>query len=140
MMRAPRLSSATVRAMRRMRRSFGHSIDGFIHAVQMERNLQIFLPVYAAVLIAGVFIGLLTWEWLALILAGFTFIAIELLNTAIERLTDVLDDQRKAQGRTHYHSLFKAAKDLGAAASLMSLIATIATVSFVFWPYLQLYF
>jgi len=107
--------------------------------MRMERNLQLFVPVYVLILIAGGLMRLLPWEWLALIIAGFGFISTELLNTAVERLTDVLDDQRKTAGRTHYHATFKAAKDVGAAASLISLIAVITVIVVVFLPYVQLY-
>lgn len=125
--------------MRRIRRSFGHSLDGFMHAMQMERNLQLFVPVYIIVLVLGGFLRLLPWEWLALIIAGMAFMSVELLNTAVERLTDVFDDQRKSTGRSHYHSTFKAAKDVGAAASLVSLITVITVIVVVFWPYVELY-
>lgn len=125
--------------MKRIRRSFGHSLEGLQHALQMERNLQLFVPVYVLVLLAGAAVKLLPWEWLALILAGMGFLSVELLNTAVERLTDVLDDQRKVIGRTQYHTMLKAAKDVGAAASLVSLIGVIAVICVVFTPYAQLY-
>jgi diacylglycerol kinase len=67
------------------------------------------------------------------------FVSVELLNTAIERLTDVLDDQKKVVGRNHYFKMLKAAKDTGAAASLISLIAMIAVTCIVFSPYVNIY-
>jgi undecaprenol kinase len=125
--------------MKRMRRSFGFAIAGLKHAVEMERNLQLFIPVYILVLILGGMVRLITWEWLALIFAGGLFLSTELLNTAIERLVDVLDDERKVVGRNHYFKMLKATKDVGAAASLMSLLAVIATVCIVFAPYVNIY-
>jgi len=125
--------------MRRMRKSFGFALEGLTHAVKMERNLQLFLPVYGLLLVLGGMVRLITWEWLALILAGGMFLSVELLNTAIERLTDVLDDEKKITGRTHYFKMLKAAKDVGAAASLISLIAVIAIVCIVFGPYVNIY-
>jgi undecaprenol kinase len=122
-----------------MRKSFGFAFQGVKHAIKMERNLQLFLPVYALVLILGGMVRLIAWEWLALILAGSMFFSIELLNTAIERLTDVLDDERKVVGRNHYFKMLKAAKDVGAGASLISLIAMIAVVCIVFGPYVNIY-
>lgn len=127
------------RPMKRIRKSFGHAVDGLTHAIRIERNLQLFVPVYALVLILGGVVGLLTWEWLALFVAGAVFMAVELLNTAIERLTDVLDEERKLLGRKSYHSKMKATKDVAAAASLTALLALIAVVIAVFWPYAELY-
>lgn len=101
--------------------------------------MQLFIPVYALVLVLGGMVRLITWEWLALILAGGLFLSTELLNTAIERLVDVLDDERKVVGRNHYFKMLKATKDVGAAASLMSLITVIATICIVFAPYVNIY-
>ncbi len=125
--------------MRRIRKSFGFAVEGLIHAVQVEPNLQLFLPVYGLVLLLGGMVQLIAWEWLAIIITGCMFISVELLNTAIERLTDVLDDQKKVVGRNHYFKMLKAAKDTGAAASLISLIAMIAVTCIVFGPYVNIY-
>jgi undecaprenol kinase len=127
------------RPMKRLRKSFGHALDGLIHALKIERNLQLFVPIYALVLVLGGVVGLLNWEWLALFVAGAGFMAVELLNTALERLTDVLDDQKKIMGGSRYHASMKATKDVAAAASLVSLFAVIAVIVTVFWPYADLY-
>lgn len=125
--------------MKRIRKSFGFAVEGLTHAVEMERNLQLFIPVYILVLVLGGMVQLITWEWLALIITGGLFLSIELLNTAIERLADVLDEERKLSGRRGFHAKMKATKDVAAAASLMSLIAVIATVCIVFAPYVNIY-
>jgi diacylglycerol kinase len=124
--------------MRRIKKSFGHAIDGLVHAIKMERNLKLFIPVYLIILICGIPVVRLLWEWIALLMAGGLFLSIELLNTSLERLIDVLDDQKKLLGGTHYHGI-KAAKDVAAAASLVSLLMLIAVLVLVFWPYLKLY-
>lgn len=126
--------------MRRIRRSFGHAWTGITHALRLERNLQLFVPVYGLLLIVGVFLRLLAWEWLALLIAGAGFFAMELMNTALERLTDVFDDSHKMGGRTHHHSTMKATKDTAAAASLVSFLTLIVVIIIVFLPYLKLYF
>jgi diacylglycerol kinase (ATP) len=118
--------------------SFLHALHGLLHAYARERNLQVFTVVYALILIGAGFIGLLTWEWLALILAGGLFLAVELLNTAIERLSDVLDHERKLLGRAEYHAGMKWTKDVAASASLVSLVIVIVVMVIVFWPYGEL--
>lgn len=125
--------------MKRLRKSFGHALDGLTHAFSIEKNLQIFLPAYAVVLMLGLWIGLLAWEWLALILTGGFFLSIELLNTSLERLADILDDQKKVVGSRKYHSTLKASKDVAAGASLVSLTATIVVIIIVFMPYVRLF-
>jgi undecaprenol kinase len=125
--------------VRRIRKSFGFAWEGFRHAVKMERSLRLFLPVYGLVLILGVMVRLIAWEWLALIIAGGMFLSVELINTAIERLADVLDEERQLAGRRGFHAKMKATKDVAAAASLMSLFAMIAVVCIVFGPYVNIY-
>ena len=124
--------------MRRMKRSLGFAIEGIIHAFKRERNLRTFLYGYIVVLGCGAYLRLLTWEWLAIVLCGGIFLSTELLNTALERLTDVIDQNRKIEGGTAYHAGLKAAKDVAAAASLVSLIMTVVVICIVFVPYIDL--
>lgn len=121
--------------MRRMKRSLGFALTGLAHAFEHERNLRLFLWGYIIVLGLGGWLHLLTWEWLALVMSGFVFFAVELLNTALERLTDVIDQNRKIEGGPVYHAGLKAAKDVGAAASLSALIMNVTVIVIVFYPY-----
>lgn len=121
-----------------LRRSFGFAFTGIKHAWKKERNLRLFAKCYVLVIAAGLFLRLLTWEWIAVLGAGFGFITVELLNTAIERLTDALDANRKLDGTTGFHPLLKATKDVAAGASLVCLILVMAILSLVFWPYARI--
>jgi undecaprenol kinase len=124
--------------MRRMKRSLGFALAGLAHAFERERNLRMFLWGYIVVIGLGFYLQLLTWEWLALIITGFAFFAVELLNTAIERLTDVIDQNRKIEGGPVYHAGLKAAKDVGAGASLAALVMNVLVICIVFWPYVAI--
>ncbi len=118
-----------------LRRSFGFAFTGLRHAWKKERNLRLFAKCYVLVLIAGLYFRLLTWEWIAVLGAGLGFMIVELLNTAMERLTDALDANRKLDGTTGFHPLLKATKDVAAGASLICLILVIAILALVFYPY-----
>jgi len=118
-----------------MRRSFGFALAGLTHAWKREKNLRMFAWCYVPVLATGLYFRLLEWEWIAVLLAGFGFIVVELLNTAIERLADALDHNRKLDGTAGFHPMLKAAKDVAAGASLMCLILVITTFVIVFYPY-----
>jgi len=117
------------------RRSFGFAMDGLRHAWKRERNLRLFAKCYVLVLIAGLFARLLTWEWIAVLATGFGFMIVELLNTAVERLSDALDHNRKIDGTAGFHPLLKVAKDVAAGASLLCLFLVFATLALVFYPY-----
>ncbi len=113
-------------------------MDGLWHALTTERNLILFVCVYGVVLIVALYVHIQRWEWIALIISGFTFVCIELLNTALERFVDAFDEYRRQEhGSKHYHLGLKATKDVAAAASLVSLACVILTIWIVFCPSLQ---
>ena len=84
----------------------------------------------AAVLV----IGLAAWcrvtagDWIALILAIALVLAAEAMNTAVERVVDLASPEWSALARD--------AKDLAAAAVLISAIGAAGVGAVVFWPYL----
>lgn len=121
--------------MRRIRQSFLHAWHGLLHALERERNLRTFVIVDTLVLCLGGYLRLLTWEWLALIIAGGLFLCTELLNTALERTVDVIDENRKIAGGAGFHAGLKQAKDVGASASLIALVLNIIVIVMVLWPY-----
>lgn len=120
--------------MRQSYRSFRYAIEGLTHAVSAERNLRHFIIGYTVVIVLGFAFGIGAWEWMALIGAGGAFIAVELINTALERLVNALDELYKKQGR-HYHIALKQTKDVAAAAAFTMLGAAAIVILIVFTPY-----
>jgi diacylglycerol kinase len=125
--------------MKRIKKSFRHAFDGFLHGVGTQPNIRLFLWGYGFVLLLGALIGLLTWEWLALIIAGGMFLGVELLNSALEEMADVLDDQRKSTSNRSYHDGIKRAKDVAAGASLTVFTGVVVIILIVFAPYVGMF-
>lgn len=125
--------------MKRLKKSFGHALDGLLHGIKTQRNIRLFLWGYAVVLLMGALVDLLTWEWLALIIAGGMFLGIELLNSALEEMADVLDDQRKSSSNRSYHDGIKRAKDVAAGASLAVFSGVVVIILIVFAPYVAMF-
>ena len=121
--------------MKKMKRSLGFAVEGVTHAFTHERNVRLYFAGYVVVILLAIFVRLLTWEWLAIILSGGMFFAVELLNTALERLTDVIDENRKITGGSSFHMGLKHTKDVAAGASLVCLTMNIIVIGLVFWPY-----
>ena len=121
--------------MRKAAQSFRFALAGFIHAVQRERNLRIFLCVAAAVLFYAWYDEMDLLEWILLIMVMGMFVTVELVNTALERLTDAYDDCRKSHGTSERHPHLKATKDVAAAASLVSLIVAVVVAAIILYPY-----
>ncbi|NSL50292.1 diacylglycerol kinase family protein [Calidifontibacillus erzurumensis] len=94
--------------LKRLFRSFGFAIQGFIHAVKKERNMQIHLTAACLVLFFAYFFSISRMEWIIILLCIGSVISLECINTAIERTIDLCTDEIKP--------LAKQAKDTAAAA------------------------
>ena len=99
--------------MERLKRSFLRAISGLFHAFKYERNFRIHI---AATVIVLAFLLIFQADYISAALALIAIFAVlvaEIFNTAIERLVDLIVGEQKKP-------LAKAAKDLGAAAVLLS--------------------
>ncbi len=126
--------------MKKTVRSLGYSIEGIFDAWRGERNIRNFVIFHAIFCILGFIIGIHLLFLIILTFAAAYFLTIELLNTALERLADAFDDQEKKKHGGHYHIGVKAAKDVGAAASLIALLLYIALLSICSLPSLLVWF
>lgn len=107
-------------------KSFHFAIQGITHAFVKERNMKIHTVITAVVVALGLWIGLTAIEWLFVIFAIGGVLCLELLNTAIERVIDLISPD--------YHPLAKQAKDVAAGAVFIySLLAVIVGVV-IFFP------
>lgn len=121
--------------MKRTAKSFGHALEGLLHALKYERNLRRFVIGHAVLLCAGIAVRIDLFSLiLATLMAGF-FVVVELINTAIERVTDTFDDHLKSARGGHEHPGVKMAKDVGSAASLVALTMYGVMVMLVVLPY-----
>lgn len=100
--------------------SLGHSARGFAYAMRTERHMRVHVLVFAAVLGGGVLVGSEPIEMAILLLAAALVIVAELVNTAIENLTDL-----EVHGQ--YHPVARIAKDVAAAAVLFAALVSVAT-------------
>lgn len=60
--------------------------------------------------------------------------AVELFNTALERLTDAVDALPKEKANATLHHSMKAAKDVSAAAALVGFTTMVVTIVLILWP------
>lgn len=121
--------------MRKTAQSFGHAVDGLCHAIARERNLRMFFIGFLLVLLAALYVDLPILEFTLLIMAGLLFMATELINTALERLVDAVDECRdKGHGPGYHHGL-KATKDVASAAALVVLLMNVCVITVAFWPF-----
>jgi diacylglycerol kinase len=120
--------------MGRLIKSFGYALEGIISAFKAERNFKIHVAAAFLSAALGLYLGLSVVEWCLLVFAiGFVLVS-ELFNTALERLSD------EASGG-HQSRVIKAAKDISAAAVLLSAVtALVIGILLLFIPFVQSFF
>lgn len=106
--------------------SFRHAFRGLGSVIRSETNARIHLAVTVAVVFAGVYFDLSEYEWCVVTLAIGLVLAAEIMNTAIERLVDIVSPTHNAEaGRV---------KDIAAGATLIAAICAAVAGVFVFGP------
>jgi len=97
--------------LRKWLKSTNFAIEGIIHAAKTQRHMRYHLYAAILVLISSFILGLNWQEFVVLVLLSIVVLAVEMLNTAIEALTDVLFKE--------YDVKAKAIKDIAAGAVLI---------------------
>ncbi len=113
-------------------RSFGYAFEGIINTVKGERNMKIHCGFMLAVVVCGFIFRLTYTEWLICLALFGLVTSLELVNTAVEAVVDLVTEERKP--------LAKKAKDAAAGAVLVSAIfaAIIGLIIFVPKPFIML--
>lgn len=106
--------------------SFGFALRGLIHSLRTERNMRIHLVVGVSVLIISTGLGLVPWEWVAVIMAISLVLSAELFNTALEATVDLASPR--------LHPLAAVAKNAAAAAVFVMATNAVLVAWFVLWP------
>lgn len=109
-----------------LHKSFGYAFQGIFTCIRNERNMKIHIAVTVLVVIAGCILGLSVTEWcICLSLFGLVM-ALELVNTAVEAVVDLVTTER--------HPLAKIAKDTAAGAVLIAAIMAAIAGLLIFVP------
>lgn len=93
--------------------SFGHALDGICQTTKKERNFRIQIIFGIIAVIVCIVFRVEVWLFMLVAFAIFFVLAMELVNTAIEALTDL-----SCKGKIH--PLAKVAKDAAAGAVLLA--------------------
>lgn len=105
--------------------SFKNAFNGFYQSVVSERNFRIHLCAITLVFLAGIFLDLDPMRWTIIILTIGLVLISELLNTSIEKLTDMVTSE--------YSEEVRKVKDIAASAVLVSAIISVVVGILVFY-------
>ena len=106
--------------------AFKNAWGGLVSAYKEEKNLRRQLNILLFTLIAAGIFQISLVQWMILISVSTLVITLELLNTALERLEDLVHPE--------YHSAIKYSKDAAAAAVLVASMAAVIVGFLMFLP------
>ncbi len=107
-------------------KSFGYAFKGIATLFSTQPNSWIHLTALFGILAAGIFFKINTTEWCLIALTSAAVLAAEAMNTAIEFIVDLVSPQ--------YHDLAGKAKDVAAAAVLLTSFGALMVGFLVFFP------
>ena len=106
--------------------SFRYAFEGVRTVFQEERNMRSHTFSMLSVLVVSLFLNLALYEWLWIILVCFLMLVMEIWNTVIENIVDLVSP--------HYHPLAKKVKDMAAAAVLLTSVFSVVIGSLILIP------
>ncbi|BDD08326.1 diacylglycerol kinase [Fulvitalea axinellae] len=119
-------------SIRRRLGSFKYAINGLLLLIREEHNSRIHFFAGIMAILLGWLLEINSVEWMIICgVIGFVF-AMELINSAIENLCDLVSPEK--------NDLVKKAKDQAAGAVLVSAIVALVCGLFIFIPKLLVFF
>lgn len=109
-------------------RSFGYAFSGIWTGIRKERNMKIHSAALMLVVIAGTVFKISVMEWCVCIILCALVMALELVNTAVEAVVDLVTEEQRP--------LAKIAKDTAAGAVLIAAIASVIVGLLIFIPHM----
>ncbi len=100
--------------LRKWIQSANNAIEGILHAVKTQRHMRYHFFASIAVLIASFMLGISWSDFAILVILTVVVISVEMINTAIETITDILFKE--------YDKKAKEIKDIAAGAVLITAI------------------
>ena len=113
-------------------RSFYDAFRGIASAFRSEFNMRIHVVAAVLVAVAGFYFKIAAAEWGLIVVCISAVIAMELINTAIEKLCNHVTAE--------HHPAIKQIKDIAAAAVLVTALGSIAVALIIFLPKVILLF
>lgn len=112
--------------LKRLSKSFLYAFRGLVKTFKEEQNLRIQAIIGIIIMLAGFYFQIEPVEWSLLIFVIGLVIIMELANSAVERITDVL--------KPRIHNYVKEIKDITAAAVMVSAFISVIVGLIIFLP------
>jgi diacylglycerol kinase len=113
-------------------KSFIHAFRGIYKVIRSEKNFRIHLLAILLVNFAGFYFSISKTEWIVIVLAIIVVVVSEMINSAIEYLSDYASPQ--------YNETIKNVKDISAGSVLLAAIGSLVIGIIIFYPYIKAFF
>ncbi|MBL7856206.1 MAG: diacylglycerol kinase family protein [Cyclobacteriaceae bacterium] len=80
--------------MKKFLKSFGYALEGIRSAIREQQNLRIQLLVALGMIGLGLYFSITAVEWCVLLLCIALVLSLELMNSSIENLVDLISKER----------------------------------------------
>ena len=107
---------------------FIYPLQGCMTLLKKDKNFVLHLIAAVIVITLGICFNVSKVEWLFLIIAIFTVLFMEVINTSVEYVVDLVTED--------YHVLAKHAKDTAAFAVVLASIMSLIIGLMIFVPYI----
>lgn len=107
-------------------RSFRYAWSGIAYCFRSQQNFRIHVFLLILVSIAGILFKISAEEWLIILVCAMLVLVLEMINTAIEFLCDIVTKD--------LHPLIKIIKDVAAGAVLISAAGSAIVGLIIFLP------
>ncbi|MDO8599268.1 MAG: diacylglycerol kinase family protein [bacterium] len=104
------------------------AVRGLWMVFRAEQNFRIQLIVFIVALTVASFLPIRPWELVALVLAGGAVLVLECINSAVERLLDLVQPR--------LHGYVREIKDIMAGAVLIASVGSLIIGVTIFLPYI----
>jgi len=115
--------------MKKIFKSFSFAFQGIAYTFKTQNNFKFHVLAGILAITFSFFIGISSFEWVAIILCIALVLFAELVNTSIESIVDLVSPE--------YHKLAKIAKDTAAASVLVLAFMSLVVAIIIFSKYLK---
>lgn len=106
--------------------SFKYAFKGIGSSLKSERNMKIHFAMMVLVIMAGILLNISMWEWITCFILFGLVISLEMVNTAIEIVVDMISPE--------YNLKAGHVKDIAAGAVLVNAIVAFIVGLLIFLP------
>ncbi len=113
-------------------RSVRFALQGIKYCFTSESNFRTEMFIAAVTFSAAMLLKIKSEEWLIILFCCALVLSLEIVNTAFERLSNLVNES--------IHPVIKLVKDLAAGAVLLASVISVIMVIIIFFPYVEMFF